>query len=171
MRLRIRSSRWLVLAVCLLIASVGLSAQTPAKRAISYDAYDGWKTIQGTKISRDGTWLVYVLSPQDGDSELVVRNLKTGAESRQARGREPVITADDRFVVFTIAPIKADVDKAKKEKKKPEDQPKNGLGVLTLATGQVFTAERVKSFKVPEEVGRVRGLPARSPGEEAGGQA
>ena len=114
MRLRIRSSRWLVVAVCLVIVSVGLSAQTPASRPLSYDAYDGWKTIQGTKISRDGTWLVYVLSPQDGDSELVVRNLKTGAESRQARGREPVITADDRFVVFTIAPVKADVDKAKK---------------------------------------------------------
>src|SRR5512136_1926602 len=102
MRLRIRSSCWLVPAICLLVVSVGLSAQTPAKRPISYDAYDGWKTIQGTKISRDGTWLVYVLSPQDGDSQLVVRNLKTGAESRQPRGREPVITADDKFLVFTI---------------------------------------------------------------------
>jgi len=56
--------------------------------------------------------------------------------------------------VFTIAPVKAEVDKAKKEKKKPEEQPKNGLGVLNLATGQVFTAERVKSFKVADESGR-----------------
>ena len=152
--MRIRSFPGLALVVCLLVVSVGLSAQTPAKRPISYDAYDGWKTIQGTKISRDGTWLVYVLSPQDGDSELVVKNLKTGAESRQPRGREPVITADDKFVVFTIAPVKAEVDKAKKEKKKPEEQPKNGLGVLNLATGQVFTADRVKSFKVAEESGR-----------------
>jgi dienelactone hydrolase len=132
---------------------VGLSAQTPAKRPISYDAFDGWRAIQGTKVSRDGTWLVYALAPQDGDGELVVRNLKTGAETRQARGRDPVITADDKHVVFTIAPIKADVDKAKKEKKKPEEQPKNGLGVLNLATGQVFTADRVKSFKVAEESG------------------
>ena len=179
MRLRIRSSRWLLLAVCLVIVSVGLSAQTPAKRPISYDAYDGWKTIQGTKISRDGTWLVYALSPQDGDGELVVRNLKTGAETRQARGREPVITADDKFVVFTIAPVKADVDKAKKEKKKPEDQPKNGLGVLNLATGQVFTADRVKSFKVPEESGAFVAYlleapvkkPEAKPEAEARGQA
>ncbi len=152
--MRNRSFPGLALVVCLLVVSVGLSAQTPAKRPISYDAYDGWKTIQGTKISRDGTWLVYVLSPQDGDSQLVVRNLKTGAESRQPRGREPVITADDKFVVFTIAPVKAEVDKAKKEKKKPEEQPKGGVGALNLATGQVFTSDRVKSFKVAEESGR-----------------
>ena len=62
--MRIRSSYSLALLVCLLIASVGLSAQTPAKRPISYDAYDGWRTIQGTKISRDGAWLVYALSPR-----------------------------------------------------------------------------------------------------------
>ena len=152
--MRIRSFRGLALVICLFVVSVGLSAQTPAKRSISYDAYDGWRTIQGTKISREGTWLVYALTPQDGDGELVVRNLKTGAESRQARGREPVITADGKFVVFTIAPVKADVDKAKKEKKKPEEQPKGGVGVLNLATGQVFTADRVKSFKVADEAGR-----------------
>ena len=54
MRQRIRSFRGIALVVCLLVVSVGLSAQTPAKRPISYDAYDGWRTIQGTKISRDG---------------------------------------------------------------------------------------------------------------------
>ena len=27
-------------------------------------------------------------------------------------GAEPVITADDKFVVFTVAPVKAEVDKA-----------------------------------------------------------
>jgi dipeptidyl aminopeptidase/acylaminoacyl peptidase len=154
MRQRIRSVPGFVLVVCVLVASVGLSAQPPAKRPISYDAYDGWRSIQGTRLSRDGAWLVYALVPQDGDGELVVRNLKTGAETRQARGKDAVVTADDRFVVFTIAPVKAEVDKAKKEKKKPEEQPKAGLGVLNLASGQVFTAARVKSFKVAEESGK-----------------
>jgi len=154
MRQRVRSVRGLALMVCLVVVSVGLSAQTPAKRPISYDAYDGWKSIQGTRLSRDGAWLVYALALQDGDGELVVRNLKTGAETRQARGKEAVVTADDKFVVFTIAPVKAEVDKAKKEKKKPEEQPKGGLGILNLASGQVFTAERVKSFKVADESGK-----------------
>ena len=173
--MRIRSFRGLALVVCLLVVSVGLSAQTPAKRPISYDAYDGWKTIQGTKISRDGAWLVYALSPQDGDGELVVRNLKTGAETRQARGREPVITADDKFVVFTIAPVKAEVDKAKKEKKKPEEQPKGGVGVLNLATGAGVHGRPRQELQGGRRVGQVRGVPARGAREEgrreAGSQA
>jgi hypothetical protein len=48
-----------------------------AKKPISYDAYDGWRSIQGTQLSRDGQWLVYALVPQDGDGELVALNLKT----------------------------------------------------------------------------------------------
>ncbi|MCX6549799.1 MAG: prolyl oligopeptidase family serine peptidase [Acidobacteria bacterium] len=154
MRHRLHSMRGLVLVVCVLVTAVGLSAQPPAKRPVPYDAYDSWKSIQGTKISRDGTWLVYTLAAQDGDGELVVRNLKSGTEKRQARGKDGVITADDRFVVFAIAPPKADVDKAKREKKKPEEQPKGGLGILNLATGDVFTADRVKSFKVADESGK-----------------
>jgi hypothetical protein len=134
--------------------ALSLAGQTPSgKRPISYDAYDGWRSIQGTRIARDGSRLVYALVPQDGDGELVARNLKTGTEYRHPRGKDPVITADGRFVVFAIAPLKAEMDKAKKAKKKPEDQPKGGLGVMNLANGAVATAERVKNFKVPEEGG------------------
>ena len=129
------------------------SGTVAAKKPISYDAYDGWRSIQGTQLSRDGQWLVYALVPQDGDGELVALNLKTNKEYRAARGKQPVLTVDGKFVAFTVAPPKADVDKAKKDKKKPEEQPKNGLGIMNLASGEVTTIDRVKSFKVPEESG------------------
>src|SRR5476651_986009 len=106
------------------VGSAALHAQTaPAKKPITHDAYDSWKSIQGTKLSSDGVWLAYALQLQDGDGELVVRNLKTNAEIRAARGRAPVITSDAHFVVFEVAPLKADVDKARKAKKKPEEMP------------------------------------------------
>ncbi len=154
MRPRFRSIRAIAF-ICFAFAVAAIAvAQQPAKVPITHDAYDGWRSIQGTKLSRDGSWLVYGLTPQDGDGELVVRNLQTGAEHRQSRGRDAAITADGRFVVFAIAPPKAEVDKAKKDKKKPEEMPKPGLGVLTLATGAVFTADRVKSFKLAEDASR-----------------
>jgi hypothetical protein len=140
-----------------LLATSGpvLARQAAPKKPITHDVYDSWRSIQGTQISRDGTWLVYALVPQDGDGEIVARNLKTGVEHRHPRGKHPLeITADAGYVVFTIAPPKAEVDRAKKEKKKPEDQPKNGLGILSLATGQIVTVDRVKSFAVPEEGSR-----------------
>ena len=129
------------------------SGQATGKKPITYDAYDGWRSIQGTQLTRDGVWLAYVLAAQEGDGELVVRNLKTDKEFRAARGTAPVLTVDGKFVVFTIVPPKDEVDKAKKDKKKPEEMPKNNLGIMNLATGEVATVERVKSFKVAEESG------------------
>ncbi len=114
--------------------------------------------------------------PQDGDGEIVVRNIATGIEWRaprgyrppvpppddpganiaefqaeQARLLRPVFTADSRFLVFGTEPTKAEMNKAKKEKKKPEDMPKNGLGIMDLSNGTVTRVERVKNFHVPED--------------------
>jgi hypothetical protein len=98
-------------------------------------------------------WLAYALTPQDGDGELVVRNLKTSAEIRAARGREPLITQDNRFGVYAVAPLKKDVDAARKAKRKPEEMPKAGVGIVNLSTGQAtMVAEHVKSFRVPDDV-------------------
>ncbi len=141
---------WVLAAIAWAPTAAATSALAD-KKPITHDVYDSWKSIQGTQLSEDGVWLVYALMLQDGDGELVARNLRTGAEVRHARGRAPLsVTADGGYVVFTIAPTKAEVDKAKKDKKKPEDQPKSGLGIMTLANGQVATVDRVKSFKVPE---------------------
>ncbi len=143
----------LVLALALAAQAGSSAAPGGPKKPLSYDAYDGWRSIQGTQLSRDGQWLVYALVPQDGDGELVALDLKTNKEYRAPRGKQPVITIDGKCVVFAVAPLKAELDKAKKDKKKPEEQPKSALGIMSLATGEVTTVERVKSFKLPEESG------------------
>jgi dipeptidyl aminopeptidase/acylaminoacyl peptidase len=143
-----------MLVAVLVVAAASLTAQQRAKKPITHDVYDKWRSIQGTRIARDGSWLVYALVAQDGDGELVVKNLAGGTEHRHPRGSAPVLTVDNTFVVFTIVPPKSEVDKAKKDKKKPEEMPKNQLGIMSLADGKVTTIDRVKSFKVPEESGR-----------------
>ncbi len=145
--------KWPGLVLIILVLFALARAQT-GKKPVGYDVYDSWKSIQGTKLSGDGRWLVYSLVPGEGDPELVVLDLQTGKESRLARGREAAISADDRFVVYTIVPPKAEVDRAKREKKKPEEQPKNGLGIINLQTGQEVRVDRVKSFKLPEDSGK-----------------
>ncbi|MDP2876918.1 MAG: hypothetical protein Q8O00_12095, partial [Holophaga sp.] len=125
-----------------------------AKKPITHDVYDGWRSLRDTSLSRNGEWLVVTIAAQEGDGELLARNLKTGQEWRHPRGNAPVISAEGRFVAFAIAPPKADVDKAKKDKKKPEEMPKTGLGVMDLTTGKVDTLDRVKSFRFGKEGGR-----------------
>ncbi|MEN3327928.1 MAG: hypothetical protein V7638_2735 [Acidobacteriota bacterium] len=161
-----------------LLASTALAQATApaAKRSLTHQDYDSWRSILAQQVSRDGKFVAYAYVPQDGDGEIVVRNIVTGVDWRaprgyrppvpppddpgtnlaefqaeQARLLRPVFTADSRFLVFTNEPTKAEVNKAKKEKKKPEDMPKNGLSIMDLSNGTVTKIERVKTFRVPED--------------------
>jgi dipeptidyl aminopeptidase/acylaminoacyl peptidase len=161
-----------------LLASMALAQQAtaPAKRPLTHQDYDSWRSILAQQVSRDGKFVAYAYVPQDGDGEIVVRNIATGVDWRaprgyrppvpppddpgtnlaefqaeQARLLRPVFTADSRFVVFSTEPAKAEINKAKKEKKKPEEMPKNGLSIMDLSNGTVTRIERVKTFRVPED--------------------
>jgi len=190
----------LVCAVALIATSLAQAfAQQPAvtKRAITHKDYDNWHSIQSPTISRDGKFVAYAFMGQDSDSEIVVRNLAGGTEWRAARGyrppmpppddpgaapgefqanqgrlARPVFTADAKFVVFTIEPTKAELNKAKKDKKRPDDMPKNALGIMDLSSGQVARVERVKNFQVPEDASgfiaySLEAKPGASPNREA----
>ncbi|HEY6246845.1 MAG TPA: prolyl oligopeptidase family serine peptidase [Pyrinomonadaceae bacterium] len=151
-------------------------APASTKRPLTHKDYDAWRSIQAAQISRDGKFIAYAFMPQDGDGEIVVRNIAAGTEWRAPRGYRPpvpppddpganlvefqagqtrllrpVFTYDTHYVVFGTEPDKADLTKAKKQKKKPEEMPKNGLAIMDLANGSVTRIERVKSFQVPEE--------------------
>jgi len=62
-----------------------------------------------------------------------------------------VFTSDARFLVFQIFPTKAEIEAAKKAKKRPEDMPKNSMGIMDLTNGEVARVEHVRRFQVPEE--------------------
>src|SRR5215217_2225935 len=196
--MKLQRSVALVCTVALLATMVVAQQQAPApaKRPLTHQDYDSWRSILAQQVSRDGKFVAYAYVPQDGDGEIVVRNIATGVDWRaprgyrppvpppddpganlaefqaeQARLLRPVFTADSRFVVFSTEPTKAEVTKAKKEKKKPEDMPKNGLGIMDVSNGAVTRVERVKTFRVPEDGSGFIGYllepkPAEKPGTD-----
>ncbi len=66
--------------LCLTISLIAVAA--PPKRALTHKDYDGWRSISSPTLSRNGEWLAYSLMPQEGDGDLVVRNLKSRKETR-----------------------------------------------------------------------------------------
>ncbi len=160
----LRVSAWLLAAAVLVPVSLA-----QAKRPLNHGDYDGWRSIVGQRLSNDGRFLVYGLFPQEGDGEVVIRNLVTGKEQREPAGQRPAPTpptpgeegpavevrgavlefsADSRTVVFSTFPPKAETDKAKKDKK---PAPKDGMVMVDLASGKATRVERVKRFAMPEK--------------------
>jgi dipeptidyl aminopeptidase/acylaminoacyl peptidase len=170
-----RHQRRILLIFCgaLLLTQWGaLTAQSPAKRPLTYDVYESWRSIQGTRLSDDGQWLAYALTSQGEDGELIVKNLRTGQELKHPRGTSPTITPDSKFVIFTIVPTKADEERERTESgggNQPagrggagrgqgageeganNNQSRNSLGIMTLPDGKVTTVEQVSTFRIPEE--------------------
>src|SRR5262245_65663914 len=72
---------------------------TQAKRPLTYDVVDSWKSIQGTRLSDDGQWLAYATTAQSEDGEVVVRNLRSGQEFKHPRGTAPQFTSDAKFEI------------------------------------------------------------------------
>ena len=146
-----------------------------AKRPLNHGDYDNWRHIQNQQLSNDGRYLAYALFPQQGDGELVVLNLATGKEFRQPVGELPPppppnfavpqpedapppvngiavkFSPDSRFVIFTGFAPHAEVEKAKREKRKPEEMPKGDMGIVNLASGEAFRAPRVKNFQLAND--------------------
>ena len=167
-RSRIVSHRVVLLAgaVALLSPSAARgqgSATTPAASSLSRSALKEldpadvafWKNIRNATTSFDGTWFAYLLAPNEGDAEVVLRPTAAGGtEWRVAVGEPPVaagpfgaqgepplvISGDARWAVITTHPSAADAKKLRKERKPLQ----NGATLVNLATGERRDFDKVR---------------------------
>ena len=181
MNIRLHGRTLALLLGTLAMTQWTLQAQAPVasntKRPLTYDAVDYWKSIGGTRISDDGQWVSYTVTSQAEDGELIVRNLKTAQEFKHPRGTGAQFTGDTRFVVFTIAQSKADEERERRQNRgrgnqageggeeqaggtegrgqgqgnQRRQEPRTGLGIMSLADGKVTEIEKVGSFRLPEQ--------------------
>ena len=152
---------------------VAVSPLLAQKRPLNQNDYDGWKHIQNQQLSNDGRYLAYAIFPQQGDGEVVVRDLKTGKEFQRQVGELPQapppnfavpqiedtppappglaikFTADSSAVVFSTFPKRDEMEAAKRAKAKPEAMPKGDVVIMKLPSGEVFRATSVKDFELP----------------------
>jgi dienelactone hydrolase len=132
----------------LLLAGVHASAQ---KKPLTHAVYDGWQSINERYISNNGKWVVYTITPQEGDATLVIQAIDKSYRKEIPRGYAAEITADDRFVICKIKPLFAATRDAKIKKKKPDDIPKDSLAIVEIGKDSVLRIPHIKSFKTPEK--------------------
>ncbi len=109
-----------------------------------------WRSIGSAELSPDGNWLMYKLSPLEGESEIVIRQTKGTKEHRFPIGEAPRFGAfartgfssDSKWAAFLSYPGSKDMKALRKEKKRVTT-----TAVLTnLATGEKTEFEKVRSL-------------------------
>src|SRR4051794_31484510 len=86
---RTRNRRAVIAAVLVSWCTLSLFAAAPTKRSLSHTDFDGWRAIDASTVSTNGAFLGYSYMPQEGDGEIVIRELATEKEQRVAVGALP----------------------------------------------------------------------------------
>jgi len=135
----------------LLFFLIFISLQTIAqKKELDHTVYDSWQSIKETSFHPQGKFIVYTINPQEGDGSLIIKNLKSGNELNIARATSAIFTENGEYLIAKIKPNFAETRKAKIEKKKADEMPKDSLLIVELATSTIQKIPSVKSFQVAE---------------------
>lgn len=129
------------------LASSGFAQKKP----LDHSVYDGWKSIRGTVLTRDGKWLATVIAPQEGDTAGIIRSVTDGHTINLPRAAAIQFTRDGKYALATIAPGFEEARKARRDNVPVADQPKNALAIVELSSGKITTLDRVTSFTLPRE--------------------
>jgi dipeptidyl aminopeptidase/acylaminoacyl peptidase len=138
-----------------------LAPADTAPRPIQLADILAWKRIQAQSLSADGAWFAYRVSPAEGNSEVVIRNLKDGKDQHfpvgeipridppagappapEVPGRDLALSDDGKYAAFLAYPS-ANEAKALKKAKKPVQ---SRVIVVELATGKKTEFEKVRRF-------------------------
>lgn len=138
----------------LIIAAAAVAAVAAwAKKPLDHSSFDAWLTPRIQAVADGGSWAAYTVNPQEGDGNLILREVRSGREISIPRGASPRFTADGRHAVALIKPLYADTRQAKIDKKKDFDMPQDTLALINLVTRQVEKVPFVSSYKMGKDGG------------------
>jgi len=130
-----------------------------APRSIQLPDILAWKRIQSPMVTNDGQWFAYKLVANEGNSEVVLRNLKDGAEQRYPIGELPrvdlppgalivppprdlALSDDSKWAAFLVYPTAKEAKTLKKQKKPLQSK----LLLVELAAGKRTEFDKIRKF-------------------------
>ncbi len=145
--------RQILLLIIFLGINITLIAQT--KKPLSHEVYDSWNSVTNRNISHDGKWVVYNITPQEGDATIYLHNIQNvkSVPKMFARGEQARFTEDNRFLIFRIKPNLDTLKNQKRRKIKESKLPKDSLGIYDLQKDTLIKIENIKSFQTPRKAG------------------
>jgi len=142
--------RYFAILFLLLFSSLSFSQ---GNKTMDPSVYESWNKITDNKISNNGDWISYNLTPGKGDKSLVLYNNRTGKEHSFARSASAQIDQANNFVAFLSSPSHEKILELKRKKVKKKKMPKDTLKLFNTKLAKPENLGAVKSFKLPEDWG------------------
>ena len=157
-----------------------------AKKTIGIDEITAWKNIGTTALSNNGEWFAYRVAPQEGDAELVVKNIATGKETkfplgevgapagggsgwspgRSSAARSLAFSDDSKWIAFNTSPARAEAQRLRRQRRPVQ----GGVMVVNLASGEKKEYPRIRRFDFNGDTSTHIAL-HRAPAQPAAGAA
>lgn len=168
--------RLVAASLLLLVAAVtSLSAQSDERKPLDPEALKGWQTIRTTALSHDGRWFAYVMAPNEGNAEVVVRPTTEGEERRFPMGELPSgsvaaalqLSGDGRWLAFLAYPT-ADEAKRLRSSRRPIQAK---AVVVEIGTGATREFDRIRRIVFGGDRPRWLAMQGYGPAPAGGGNA
>ena len=137
-----------ILSLTLLVALTAAAQKKP----LDHSVYNSWQSIDSSSISPSGKYILYTINPQEGDGQLVIKNMN-GHQLEIPRGYRFHVTQDEKFALCLIKPFFKDTRQARIKKKKNFEMPKDTLAIIALTNGSVKKIPHVSSYKIGKKGG------------------
>ncbi len=134
-----------------LIAFFTCSIVFAQKMPLDHSVYDQWQSIRETLYQPQGEFIVYTIIPQEGDGQLFIQHKLNRTNIVIPRGAQAGFSEDGRYVFGKIKPFFAETRKAKIDKKKADELPKDSLFIYDIQNGHLEKIANVKSFQSPSK--------------------
>jgi len=135
----------------ILLLSVIFSHAQSEKRPLTHNDILKWKRITEKHISNNGKFVVYKQEPWKGDPVLKITTPKGEEIASVPCATSAKITADSKFVVYTLKPPVDTVRALKLKNTKKENMPQDKLVIYNLKSGETEIIEKIKTVKIPEK--------------------
>ncbi len=136
---------------CTLLALVLVSTAFSQKKVIDHTAYNDWKTLKNEKISNDGNYISYEVTPLRGDGFLFIYDVKAGTLDSIPRASNASFSGNSNYIAFKIVPGFDTLRNCELNKVDKKKWPKDSLGIYVFASDSLMKFGRISSFEVNEE--------------------
>ena len=143
------SVKFLLLMAVLVLGAADAFGQ---KKPLDHSVYDSWERISGVKVPYNGKFVVYSISPQQGDGVLYLYDTQTKKTVSLDRATRPVISRDGSAMVALVKPLYQQSRQAKIDKKKAPEAPTDTLAVMNLYNGEVEKYPAVEGFQYGKDL-------------------